>query len=107
MRTARGDGHRRLTKRLAAIVLGGVAPASFGITGVFIAAAVVFFAYSGFEAVANLGEETNDRRERAADVERLPRLRTDRTGPESGVERHAPAHPQAGTQPARIGLILR
>jgi APA family basic amino acid/polyamine antiporter len=38
----------------------GAAPASFGITGVFIAAAVVFFAYSGFEAVANLGEETKD-----------------------------------------------
>lgn len=38
----------------------GAAPASFGTTGVFIAAAVVFFAYSGFEAVANLGEETND-----------------------------------------------
>lgn len=48
-----------------------------------------------------------NRRERASDVERLPRLRTDRTGPESGVERHAPAHPQAGTEPARIGLILR
>ena len=29
-------------------------------TGVFVAAAVVFFAYSGFEAVANLGEETKD-----------------------------------------------
>lgn len=38
--------------------LSGVEPATFGITGVFVAAAVVFFAYSGFEAVANLGEET-------------------------------------------------
>ena len=28
--------------------------------GVFVAAAVVFFAYSGFEAVANLGEETKN-----------------------------------------------
>ncbi|MET1133084.1 MAG: amino acid permease [Aeromicrobium sp.] len=36
----------------------GVEPATFGITGIFVAAAVVFFAYSGFEAVANLGEET-------------------------------------------------
>jgi APA family basic amino acid/polyamine antiporter len=35
-------------------------PTSFGVTGVFVAAAVVFFAYSGFEAVANLGEETKD-----------------------------------------------
>lgn len=38
--------------------LTGVEPATFGITGIFVAAAVVFFAYSGFEAVANLGEET-------------------------------------------------
>ena len=38
----------------------GVQPTAFGVTGVFIAAAVVFFAYSGFEAVANLGEETKD-----------------------------------------------
>ena len=38
----------------------GVEPASFGVTGVFVAAAVVFFAYSGFEAVANLGEETKE-----------------------------------------------
>jgi APA family basic amino acid/polyamine antiporter len=38
----------------------GVEPTSFGITGVFVAAAIVFFAYSGFEAVANLGEETKD-----------------------------------------------
>ena len=38
----------------------GVEPSAFGVTGVFVAAAVVFFAYSGFEAVANLGEETKD-----------------------------------------------
>ncbi|YAL83999.1 APC family permease [Dermacoccaceae bacterium W4C1] len=38
----------------------GAEPSSFGITGVLVAAAVVFFAYSGFEAVANLGEETKD-----------------------------------------------
>ncbi|SKB03536.1 APC family permease [Aeromicrobium choanae] len=38
--------------------LSGVEPATFGVTGIFVAAAVVFFAYSGFEAVANLGEET-------------------------------------------------
>ncbi len=40
--------------------ISGIEPASFGVTGVFVAAAVVFFAYSGFEAVANLGEETKD-----------------------------------------------
>ena len=39
-------------------VLFGVAPSAFGFAGVLTAAAVVFFAYSGFEAVANLGEET-------------------------------------------------
>jgi APA family basic amino acid/polyamine antiporter len=38
----------------------GTDPTAFGVTGVFVAAAVVFFAYSGFEAVANLGEETKD-----------------------------------------------
>jgi basic amino acid/polyamine antiporter, APA family len=38
----------------------GVDASAFGVTGVLVAAAVVFFAYSGFEAVANLGEETKD-----------------------------------------------
>lgn len=38
----------------------GIQPSTFGIAGVFVAAAVVFFAYSGFEAVANLGEETKN-----------------------------------------------
>ncbi|WP_233412071.1 amino acid permease [Nucisporomicrobium flavum] len=36
----------------------GIEPSMFGIAGVLTAAAVVFFAYTGFEAVANLGEET-------------------------------------------------
>lgn len=36
----------------------GIEPSTYGVAGVFVAAAVVFFAYSGFEAVANLGEET-------------------------------------------------
>ncbi|WP_428963439.1 amino acid permease [Micromonospora fluostatini] len=39
-------------------VLFGLEPSVFGIAGVLSAAAVVFFAYTGFEAVANLGEET-------------------------------------------------
>lgn len=38
----------------------GIEPAAFGVPGLLVAAAVVFFAYSGFEAVANLGEETKD-----------------------------------------------
>ena len=40
--------------------LSGVSPTSYGVTGIFVAAGVVFFAYSGFEAVANLGEETEN-----------------------------------------------
>jgi APA family basic amino acid/polyamine antiporter len=38
--------------------IAGLEPATFGIGGVLTAAAVVFFAYTGFEAVANLSEET-------------------------------------------------
>ena len=41
-------------------VVSGVTPSVFGISGVLAAAAVVFFAYSGFEVVANLGEEAKD-----------------------------------------------
>lgn len=40
--------------------LSGAQPAAFGLSGILVAAAVVFFAYSGFEAVANLGEETKN-----------------------------------------------
>ena len=36
----------------------GLPPEAFGIGGILTAAAVVFFAYSGFEAVANMSEET-------------------------------------------------
>ncbi|MCU1604475.1 MAG: Amino acid permease [Modestobacter sp.] len=36
----------------------GLEPAAFGIGGIVTAAAVVFFAYTGFEAVANLSEES-------------------------------------------------
>ncbi len=37
-------------------------PASFGIAGILTAAAVVFFAYTGFEAVANMSEESRNPR---------------------------------------------
>ncbi len=40
--------------------LTGASPTAYGVAGMLTAAAVVFFAYSGFEAVANLGEETED-----------------------------------------------
>ncbi|MCW2769781.1 MAG: amino acid permease [Aeromicrobium sp.] len=38
----------------------GADATAYGVTGVLVAAAVVFFAYSGFEAVSNLGEETKN-----------------------------------------------
>jgi APA family basic amino acid/polyamine antiporter len=39
-------------------LIAGIEPATFGIGGILTAAAVVFFSYTGFEAVANLSEET-------------------------------------------------
>jgi APA family basic amino acid/polyamine antiporter len=38
--------------------IAGLQPAVFGVGGMLTAAAVVFFAYTGFESVANLSEET-------------------------------------------------
>ena len=38
----------------------GLEPTVYGIGGVLTAAAIVFFAYTGFEALANLGEETRN-----------------------------------------------
>ncbi|HET7326536.1 MAG TPA: amino acid permease [Nocardioidaceae bacterium] len=40
----------------------GAEPAAFGVAGVLAAAAVVFFSYTGFEAVANLAEESENPR---------------------------------------------
>jgi APA family basic amino acid/polyamine antiporter len=40
--------------------LTGTDPTAYGVAGILVATAVVFFAYSGFEAVANLGEETRN-----------------------------------------------
>jgi len=50
-------GARGMTQPLSQALF-GVQQSSFGVAGVLTAAAVVFFAYTGFEAVANLGEET-------------------------------------------------
>jgi APA family basic amino acid/polyamine antiporter len=55
---AQGSQHVHGGARPLIQVMFGVAPSAFGFAGVLTAAAVVFFAYSGFEAVANLGEET-------------------------------------------------
>lgn len=50
-------GGSALDRPLIETFLGG-APSHFGVAGILTAAAVVFFAYTGFEAVANLGEES-------------------------------------------------
>jgi len=50
-------GESGLAQPLTQLIF-GLEPSVFGIAGVLAAAAVVFFAYTGFEAVANLGEET-------------------------------------------------
>lgn len=51
------DDASGLTRPLSQLLF-GIDPSVFGVAGVLTAAAVVFFAYTGFEAVANLGEET-------------------------------------------------
>jgi basic amino acid/polyamine antiporter, APA family len=51
------EGGSGLTRPLIEVVA-GLEPVAFGVGGVLTAAAVVFFAYTGFEAVANLSEET-------------------------------------------------
>jgi APA family basic amino acid/polyamine antiporter len=51
------DGAGGLKQTLIQAVA-GIDPAAFGIGGILTAAAVVFFSYTGFEAVANLSEET-------------------------------------------------
>lgn len=51
------DDNAGLARPLSQLLF-GIDPSAFGVAGVLTAAAVVFFAYTGFEAVANLGEET-------------------------------------------------
>ena len=51
-------GRRRARPAADLRLIAGLEPAAFGIGGMLTAAAVVFFAYTGFEAVANLSEET-------------------------------------------------
>ncbi|WP_218822256.1 APC family permease [Geodermatophilus pulveris] len=53
------DGGGGLSQPLIQAVL-GIDPVVFGVGGVLTAAAVVFFSYTGFEAVANLSEETRN-----------------------------------------------
>ena len=56
-RPSRAEAESGLAQPLVQALF-GLSPTAFGIAGVLSAAAVVFFAYTGFEAVANLGEET-------------------------------------------------
>ena len=51
------EGGSGLTRPVIEVVA-GLDPVAFGTGGVLTAAAVVFFSYTGFEAVANLSEET-------------------------------------------------
>ncbi|HEX8096128.1 amino acid permease, partial [Jatrophihabitans sp.] len=51
-------GATRGVERTVAQVAFGLPQEAFGVGGILTAAAVVFFAYSGFEAVANMSEET-------------------------------------------------
>ncbi|GAA1903216.1 amino acid permease [Lapillicoccus jejuensis] len=53
------SGTSGLTQPLSQALF-GIQPTAFGFAGVLTAAAVVFFAYTGFEAVANMGEETRN-----------------------------------------------
>ena len=53
------DGTTGLMQPLWQAVV-GAEPSVYGMAGVLSAAAVVFFSYTGFEAVANLGEETRN-----------------------------------------------
>jgi len=46
------------SQQTLAQALFGLQPAAFGLAGVFTAMAVVFFSFTGFEAVANMSEET-------------------------------------------------
>ena len=41
-------------------LLAGIAPSNFGVMGIFTAAAIVFFAFIGFDIVATAAEETKD-----------------------------------------------
>jgi APA family basic amino acid/polyamine antiporter len=55
------DSNSGLTQPLWQALV-GAEPSIYGMAGVLSAAAIVFFSYTGFEAVANLGEETRNPR---------------------------------------------
>ncbi|WDZ85471.1 amino acid permease [Micromonospora cathayae] len=56
-----GSGEDGIRQPVTQLIF-GMDASVFGFAGVLTAAAVVFFAYTGFEAVANLGEETKNPR---------------------------------------------
>lgn len=55
------QGSSGLTRPLTQVLF-GQSPTAFGVGGVLAATAVVFFAYSGFESVANMSEESHNPR---------------------------------------------
>lgn len=54
------EGDNSILKEPLWQVVSGAHPSAFGVAGILTATAVVFFAYSGFEVVANMGEETKE-----------------------------------------------
>ena len=72
----------------------GYDPAVFGIAGVFAGAAIVFFAFIGFDVVATTAEEAHE--PPAGHAARHPRLAGHRDGPlhgrQPGGHRHAELH---------------
>lgn len=54
------EGENSVWKEPLWQVVSGAHPTAFGIAGILTATAVVFFAYSGFEVVANMAEETKE-----------------------------------------------
>lgn len=59
-RSQSGDESPSVLKQPLLQLIGGFEPGTFGVAGIVTAAAVVFFAYTGFEAVANLSEESRN-----------------------------------------------
>jgi hypothetical protein len=86
----------------------GQAPANFGISGIFAAGALVFFAYIGFDIVATTAEEAKNPQR---DVPRGPRLAGDLHEPVcgglAGRGGHAELHRARHRGPAGGGLPVR
>ncbi len=58
--TASGAATSILDMKLLEVILGGGEPTRFGVAGIFGGAAIIFFAYLGFDAVSTSAEETKN-----------------------------------------------